>query len=211
MSIAAKKECVLRVKKMDKSKYVLLAFVFIISLLYFQSGSVMASITNGDFSQDPPGIGWIFSNTDVYSDSTAWDGNGNAVLLPEDEEQASLSELYQDNIFLLPGETGLSFDILMYKDAGPDETDIFTASFGTFQYILKSSDISGSLYEETIVVDLTGWAPGPYTLSFQLDNDPDGIFTAVTVDNVKFIPAPGGLVLVMIGTFVLRKSRLIKI
>ena len=196
---------------MDKSKYVFFPVISVFLLLLILAEPLTAAITNGYFSDDPPGTGWTFgSNIDVTSDSTAYDGNGLAVLRPDDEEEDSTSHIYQDNIFLLPSETTLSFDITMYKSDSGGDTDVFTASFGTHQYTLSSSDITGTFYEETITFDLTGWASGPYVLSFQLVNDPDDIFTAVGVDNVTLIPAPGALILTVIGaslTGLLRKTK----
>ena len=185
---------------MDKSQNAFFPLISVFLLLLISTEPLTAAITNGFFSDDPPGVGWTFgANIDVTSDSTAYDGNGLAVLRPDDETEASTSHIYQDNIFLLPAETILSFDITMYKSDLGGDTDEFTASFGTHQYTLSSSDIAGTFYEETITFDLTGWAPGPYTLSFQLINDPDDIFTAVGVDNVTLIPAPGALILAAIG------------
>jgi len=196
---------------MDKSKYAFFTVISIFLLSLIPVESLMAAITNGYFSDDPPGTGWTFgSNIEVTSDSTAFDDNGLAVLRPDDETEDSTSHIYQDNIFLLPAETKLSFDITMYKSDSGGDTDVFTASFGTHQYTLSSSDITGTFYEETVTFDLTGWASGPYVLSFQLVNDPDEIFTAVGVDNVTLIPAPGALILTAIGASLaglLRKSK----
>ncbi len=201
-----------RVMKMDKSQNAFFLLIFVFVLLLITTEPLTASITNGYFSNDQPGTGWTFglNNIDVTSDSTAYDYNGIAVLRPDDESEPSTSYIYQDNIFLLPTETMLSFDITMFKSDLGGDTDEFTATFGAHQYTLSSSDITGTFYEETVTFDLTGWAPGPYTLSFQLANDPDEIFTAVGVDNVNLIPAPGALILAVIGaSFVslFRKSK----
>lgn len=197
-------------KKMSKLRYGCISVIFVLLILHFSSCPVAAAITNGDFSQNPPGYGWTYEIADVYSDSTAWDGNGLAVLRPDFEEETSLSKLYQDNIFLLPNEIQLLFDIAMYKSEDGGETDIFTAMFGTEQYTLQSSDFSGDSYTETVVFDLTGWAAGPYVLSFQLENNPDGIFTSVLIDNVQLIPAPGAFLLTIIGIFSASASRKLK-
>ena len=197
---------------MDKSKYAFLTVISVFMLSLIPAKPLTAAITNGYFSDDPPGTGWTFgsNNIDVTSDNTAYDENGLAVLRPDDESEDSTSLIYQDNIFLLPSETTLSFDITMYKSDTGGDTDEFTASFGMHQYTLSSSDITGTFYEETVTFDLTGWASGPYDLSFQLVNDSDDIFTAVGVDNVTLIPAPGALILTAIGvslTGLLRKSK----
>ncbi len=192
---------------MNKLQSAFISIIFILSVLFFPACLAMAGITNGDFSQDPPGYGWTFSSTgvDVFSDSTA--GNGFAALYVDFEEEASISELSQGNIFLLPGDTQLLFDIIMYKSEGTPETDTFTATFGPEQYTLLSSDFVGNEYSETVAFDVTGWATGPYTLSFQLENEPDGILTSVLVDNVQFIPVPGAFLLTAIGLVSTAASR----
>ena len=197
---------------MNKLQYAFILIIFIISVLCFSTCPAMAGITNGDFSQDPPGYGWTFSSTgvDVFSDSTAWNNNGFAALYADFEEEASVSELSQENIFLLPGDTQLIFDLIMYKSEGTPETDTFTATFGPEQYILLSSDFVGNEYSETVAFDVTGWATGPYTLTFQLENEPDDILTSVLIDNVKFIPAPGALLLAAVGLFSTATSRKLK-
>lgn len=199
---------------MDKSKYFIFTAISVIVLSLIPAEPLVAAITNGYFSDDPPGTGWTFgsSNIEVTSDSTAWDGNGMASLRPDEESEDSTSLIYQNNIFLLPTETILSFDITMFKSNVGGDSDVFTASFGSHQYTLNSSDITGTFYEETVTFDLTGWASGPYVLTFQLVNDPDDIFTAVGVDNVTLIPAPGALILTAIGASLagaIKKSRYI--
>lgn len=197
-------------KKMDRSKYSFCAFI-VFSLFFFSSQPVFAGITNGDFSQDPNGSGWTLSNSYVYSDSEAG-GNGIAVLLSDYEE----STLTQYGIFLLPNETQLMFDVVMYSSIG-GETDTFTATFSNGLYSdsrsISSSSISSSVHSETIIIDLTGWNSGldpfsPYTLSFQLANQlDDDIITYVLIDNVKFVPAPGAFLLAAIGLFSTAASR----
>lgn len=199
---------------MDKSKYVLFTTISIFVLLLIPAEPLTAAITNGYFSDDSPGTGWTFgsNNIEVTSDSTAYDGNGMVSLRPDEESESSTSIISQDNIFLLPTETTLSFDITMFKSEIGGDTDVFTATFGSHQYTLDSSDITGTLYEKTVTFDLTGWASGPYVLTFQLVNEPDDIFTAVGVDNVTLIPAPGALILTAIGASlagVIKKSRYI--
>ncbi len=197
---------------MNKLQSAFISIIVILSILFFPACPAMALITNGDFSQDPPGFGWAFSSTgvDVFSDSTAWDDNGLASLYADFEEEASLSELYQENVFLLPGESQLIFDLIMYKSEGTPETDTFTAMFGLEKYTLLSSDFVGTEYSETVAFDVTGWASGPYTLTFQLENEPDGISTSVLIDNVQFVPVPGAFLLAAIGMFSAVTSRKLK-
>jgi hypothetical protein len=197
---------------MSKFNHALILVVFILSILVFSACPVLAGLVNGDFSQDPPGTGWNYSSSgaDVYSDATAWNGNGYADLYTYDEGIAATSVLYQDNIFLLPGETQLSFDIDVYKSGDIEETDTFTATFGSKQYTLQTSDFSGSSFIDTIVFDLTGMSSGPYTMHFQLENEPDDIYTSVYIDNVQFIPAPGAFLLAVIGIFSTATSRKLK-
>lgn len=191
---------------MKKSKCDALLFSAIVSILMLAQ-PVAAGITNGDFSLDPPGAGWTFGaeNIDVSSDATAFDGNGMAVLRPDDEEEPSVSTLSQAGITLLPTDLLLSFDMTMTVTDTIGETDVFTVAFGSFTYTLASSDLTDDSYSETVTVDLAGWVPGPYTLAFDLSNVPDGIFTAVEIDNVTLgeskvvIPAPGALTLALIG------------
>lgn len=197
-------------KKMSRSKSAIVSIVFIFIVMYFSTQPVMAGIVNGNFSQDPPGLGWNYSNADVFSDITSWNGNGYAILQPYMEEEASVSELYQENIFLPPNATQLLFDIEMVIGEEIHETDVFTASFGTRQYTLASSDLSGFDYSETVIFDLTGFATGPFTLSFQLVNEPDGVLTTVAIDNIQFVPAPGAFILAIIGLFSAAASRKLK-
>lgn len=192
---------------MNKFNHGLILIIFILSILQISTCPVMAGLVNGDFSQDPPGLGWTYSSTgvDVFSDSTA--GNGFAALYADFEEEASVSELSQGNIFLLPGETQLIFDLIMYKSEGTPETDTFTAMFGLEEYTLLSSDFSGNEFRDTIVFDLTGLPSGPYTLYFSLGNEPDGISTSVLIDNIQFVPVPGAFLLAAIGLFSTAVSR----
>ncbi len=196
---------------MNKSKYVFISVIFILSILHFSTHTAMADIINGFFT-DPPGPEWTYSSegVDVYSDSTAG-GDGYAELYTVQETEASVSDLYQDNIFLLTGETQLLFDVIMKKSvAGAPQTDTFTAIFGSEQYTLLSSDFIGNEYSETVVFDLTGWASGPYTLSFQLENEWDYISTSVEIDNIRFVPVPGAFLLAAIGLLSSAASRKLK-
>ena len=192
---------------MGKFNYPFFRILSIFLYLLLLTQPLTAGITNGYFSDDEPGTGWKFGTENIYvtSDTTAGDGNGKATLRPDDESELSISSIIQTNIFLQPTDQTLSFDIFMSKYNLGGETDIFTATFGSEQYTKLSSSLTGSTYSETVTFDLTGWATGPsnpYTLSFQLENYPDNIFTSVTVDNVELIaiPAPGALLLVLVGT-----------
>ena len=189
----------------------IISIIFILSILFFPVCPAMAGLVNGDFSQDPPGTGWSYSSSgvDVYSDSTAWDGNGLAVLYTYNESEATVSELSQDNVFLLPGETQMLFDIVMYKSQDTPETDTFRAIFGTQVYILRTSDFTGPVFSDTIVFDLSGLSAGPYTLTFQLENEYDCVETSVLIDNVQFspVPVPGAFLLAAIGMFSAATSR----
>ncbi len=192
---------------MEKFNYASLWILSIFLFLLLTTQPLTAGITNGYFSDDPPGTGWTFGMENIFvtSDTTPWVGNGAATLRPDDESESSISSIIQNNIILQPTDQTLSFDIFMSKYELGGETDIFTATFGSEQYTKLSSSLTGSTYSETVTFDLTGWATGPsnpYTLSFQLENDPDNIFTSVTIDNVEItaIPAPGALILVLVGT-----------
>ena len=193
--------------KISIFKSALFPVIFVFLIICFSTCPARALITNGYFSDDPPGTGWTYSYAEISSDITDYYGNGIAYLRPDFEDEASISEVYQNNIFLSSNDTQLLFDIIMYKSKVGGDTDTFTATFGTKDYTLLSSGISGSEYKETVVFDLTGWTSGPYNLNFQLDNVPDGIFTSVLVDNVHFIPAPGAFLLAAIGLFSTAASR----
>ncbi len=178
------------------------AVLSVLITLLFLSEPLRANVTNGYFTEDPPGAGWLFEpdeNIIVTSDSTDIYGNGCAVLIPNDESETSISSICQPDIFLSSADRILSFDITMSKAEVGGETDIFTANFGSYLYILPSSSIPGTTYSETVTVDLTGWGTGPYSLVFELQNKPDDIYTAVTIDNVQIIPVPGAVLLGSIG------------
>ena len=197
---------------MNKLQYAFILIVSAFPVLCFPMTSLPSGIINGDFSQDPPGYGWSFSDegVDLFSDSTAWNNNGLGVLFTFNESEPNVSELYQDNILLQPGDTQMIFDLVMYKSVEGGETDIFTATFGTVQYTLLASDFAGTEYSQTVVMNLSSLTSGAYNLSFQLENDPDGIETTVLIDNVQFIPAPGALLLGIIGIFSTAASRKLK-
>lgn len=165
---------------MEKTKRFTLLVVVSVAFLLSATPCSYAALTNGDFSDDPPGVPWTFvlDNIEVTSDSTALDGNGKVVLRPDDEGVESWSTISQENIFLLPGENVLSFDLTMERSQVGHETDAFSATFGgnTFYTLLSSSIGFDLLYSETVLLDVSGWAPGPYVLVFELYNDPDWIF-----------------------------------
>jgi hypothetical protein len=187
--------------KMANYGRVIASFLSILILLLLSS-PLNAAITNEDFSQDPEGYGWDFipyDNIDVTSDSTSFTGNGFAFLRPNDEQEESFGWIKQSDIYLSPTDLALSFDFTMTKSIPGGETDVFTAAFGSFNFVLESSDIPGMTCSGTVVVDLTGWSAGPYNLVFGLFNEPDGIYTTVAIDNVQLIPAPDAAMLTMLG------------
>ena len=206
-------------KKMNKSKYALISVIFILSILHFSTGSVMAGIINGDFSLENSGE-WVTDygsgSVKVLSDSNPYsEGNGFAVLYTDYEDESSVSILYQEDIDLSdlsPDQTQLSFDIEMSKPGGITETDIFTAILATGTHdslnILKSYSLASSVLEDeytyfkTVFFDLTDlMLSDTYTLYFQLENVPDGIDTSVIIDNIQFVPVPNTLLLGILGLF----------
>jgi hypothetical protein len=164
---------------------------------------ILADITNGDFSADPPLWGWTVSDeTFVYE-------YGDRAFLTV--EEWSSSTLSQDEIKLESSDKWLSFEFEMI--GGSDETDEFTAAFGPSGtspnpfYIFRSDDprFDGDSYLETVTFPLTDLDTGPshkYKLLFTLTNiHPDDTTSSVAIDNVRLspVPVPGAVVLGSLG------------
>jgi hypothetical protein len=188
---------------------------------------VILELENGDFSD---GLnGWT-------AGGNVTDGGGYALFEVEGgSDQSSLSQK-----FILPTlALELSFEVEMSGDSTEDGmilSDMFAASLlnpdtlepliynpghdefyrweniGT-GYVVTVATVSGS----TVSLDVSGLAGQDVLLSFDLRGSDDGKLTSVGVDNVSVssvIPAPGALMLGLIGTGLvgfLRRSRIGKI
>ena len=214
---------------MDKSKGGFLAVVVIVLLQQILAQPVLADIgiTNGDFSQDS--LGWTLSENNAFVGSdTPTGGNVRGVLLSENDDSYSVSYLYQNNIEIPLGATQLLFDFTMNKTIPETgDTDYFKAMFGidfddtttppslnVLRSFSKSThDFSGTTDSGTGILDLAGLSSGPYTLYFQLENNPDGFITSVLIDNVRFapVPVPSAFLLAVIGMFSAAASKKLKV
>jgi len=207
---------------MEKTTRIILGAAVCVAVLIATTQPALSCITNGNFAQDPPGTGWSYGNNNVSvdSDSTAGDGNGKAILRPDNEDVQSLSWLSQG--IGLEGNYILSFDMVMEKSIIGGETDTFTATFADKSYTKESSELDefDTQYAETVTFVLYGLEQANYTLLFKLDNQPDGIFTRVILDNVilsqgpPMVPVPGALLLGGLGSalvVLMKKTRMLGI
>jgi hypothetical protein len=172
---------------------------------------VCAGITNGDFST--PGLyGWMVEY------GTVTDGGGFA-LFEEDAFDLSSTLSQQFTISALALE--LSFDVVMSSDGDYESwPDAFMASLldpVTFDPLVSNPGVGvtdfyyldNTGYEETVatvsgnkvILDVSGFRGLDALLSFDLWASADGMTTTVNLDNVNItvIPAPGALLLGLIG------------
>lgn len=164
--------------------------------------SAFAGLTNGDFSD---GLnGWIASGgvSDGNSDGIpSTPDTGYAFFFPEDENVLSTSTLSQG--FTIPEfAKWLSFDVnMVWTGEGGNETDVFTAYLnGVPFYSINNTDFTSPIIE-TFTYDVSGLIGQNVTLVFKLESDPHDALTSVSLDNVGIsIPAPGAVVLGLIGT-----------
>ena len=169
---------------------------------------LLADITNGNFSADPPLLGWTVSD-----ETFVYECDGRAFLTVEELSSSTLS---QDSIYLDPdSDKWLSFEFEMI--GGSNETDEFTATFGPSGsspspspfYIFSSDDsrFDGDSYSETVMfylADLPTGSSYKYELLFTLTNldlGPLDTTSSVAIDNVRLsaVPVPGAVVLGSIG------------
>lgn len=197
-----------------------IAFLLILTLGAF------AGPTNGDFSSG------LSSWTVEYG--TVTDGGGYA-LFEEDPIDASstLSQLFT----IPPLALELSFDVELLAVPGGDDygfpPDAFMASlldpvtydplvsnpgFTEFYYLDNTGyeETVGSVSGNTVTLDISGLRGLDAFLSFDLWGGDDGMITTASLDDVSVsaIPAPGALLLGLIGTGAvgfLRRSRTGKI
>jgi hypothetical protein len=179
------------------------------------------TLQNGDFSA-PDLIGW----TVEYG--TVTDGGGYALF---EEDAFSLSSTLSQVFSLPSGSQTLSFDVWMSAVTGGDYDpfawqDAFTASLldpVTFDPLISNPGVTefyyldNTGYEETVgtvsgnkvSLDVSSWAGYDVLLSFDLWGGLDGMHTTVSLDNVNIsvVPAPGALLLGLIGTGAVGLSR----
>lgn len=186
------------------------------------------TLPNGDFST--PGLsGW----TVEYG--TVTDGGGYALF---QEDPFDLSSTLSQGFTIPSLALELSFDVVMSSEEGGAYdpfawADAFTASLldpVTFDPLVSNPGYTEFYYLEntgyvetvatvtgnTVTLDVSGLRGLDAFLAFDLWASYDGMLTTVTLDNVNVsvIPAPGALLLGMIGAGLvgfLRRSRIAKI
>lgn len=193
--------------------YFFCRFVFAVILFVCISPTLYANLSNGDFSA---GLnGW----TVEYG--TVTDGGGFALF---QEHPVDLSSTLSQQFTIPALALQLSFDVWMSAVAGGDYDpfswpDAFTASLldpVTFDPLISNPGVTefyyldNTSYEETVgtvsgstvSLDVSSWAGYDVLLSFDLWGGLDGMLTSVSLDNVQIsvIPAPGALLLGLIGT-----------
>jgi hypothetical protein len=191
---------------MAKSINAMVFWVLFVTVVF--SSCATAQITNGDFNT-PDLSGWVVESGAVT------DGGGYALF-----EQGGYDELaILSQEFTMPdGALTLSFDVEMVleDEEGPGpETDIFTAylydsstndplgsisSDGEFFY-MDNKDLIG-FDSRTVSLDVSGFDVDNAYLVFKLDSDlDDRTLTKVGLDNVNIsiIPAPGALLMCVVG------------
>jgi len=171
------------------------------------------TVENGDFSAGL--TGW----TVEYG--TVTDGGGFALF---QEHATSLSSTLSQEFTIPALALELSFDVVISSVPGGDDDpfawpDAFTASLldpVTFDPLISNPGVTefyyldntgyeetvGTVSGSTVSLDVSSWAGYDVLLSFDLWGGLDGMQTTVGVDNVNVsvIPAPGALLLGLIGT-----------
>ena len=166
--------------------------------------SAVPTLQNGDFST--PGL----------ADWTVGFGVTDGGEYAKFEQNASSSMSTLSQIFTLPmGTSNLSFEQEMtIKGGGLPGTDVFTASLLnltnnelTVFYHHDTDGIEwavGTVDGNKVTLDvssLTAAGDVDVLLSFELSSDwYDGKTATVSLDNVSVVPAPGALILALIGT-----------
>jgi hypothetical protein len=168
------------------------------------ASAVLTDVNNGNFNI-PDLFGWT-----VNPDGKVSDGGGYAFFEEKDFDDR-MSSLWQE--FTLPvGAQNLSFELTMVSEGGGlPTTDVFTVSLldytnneTTVLYSLDNEDAYGENYWEFDTLEtlnVSSFANRYVRLKFGLLSDADGWTTTVALDNVIVtIPAPGALILALIGT-----------
>lgn len=190
-----------------------LSVVLAVLLMMLQS-SVLAvpTVENGDFSAGLSGwtVEWV----------TVTDGGGYALF---EEDAFDLSSTLSQEFTIPALALELSFDVQMSAVPGGAFDpfawpDAFTASLldpVTYDPLLSNPGVTDYYYEEntgyvetvatvsgnTVSLDVSGLAGLDAYLVFDLWGSDDGMLTSVSLDNVNVsvIPAPGALLLGLIG------------
>ncbi len=186
----------------------------VIALTGLTAFATTTGIVNGDFSI-PDLYGWT-----VYPGGSVFAYDGKAIF----SESSSLFGTLSQKFTISAPITGLSFDF-QYFSGGTNETDIFTASLldpdtnlpligdPNFFYwdstgLVLWDTMNVTLYypsEPNTITIMLDIPPSTYDsnalLYFAFSADDDAPLTTVNVDNVVLlIPAPGALLLGLIGT-----------
>jgi len=194
-----------------------ISVVFTVLILMPQS-LVLAdvSVENGDFSAGLSG--W---SVDPFGGNVV-DGGGYALFV--EDPDLMLTSLSQE-FTIPPLALELSFDVEMSAEGTYDPfawPDAFTASLldpGTFDPLISNPFVTdfyyidntgyvetvAKVYGNTVKFDVSSLAGQNVFLAFDLLGSDDGMFTSVRLDNVdvSVIPAPGALLLGLIGTGVI--------
>jgi hypothetical protein len=194
----------------------------VISLVFLAGTGAFAGPTlqNGDFS----------SGLDFWTveSGTVTDGGGYALF---EEHPVDLSSTLSQ-VFTIPALANrLSFDVLMSYGLGGDYDpfawpDAFTASlldpvtldpllsnpgYTDFFYLDNTGVVEtiATVWGNTVKLDVSGLAGLDAYMVFNLLGSADGMMTSVTLDNVNIsvIPAPGALLLGLIGASIIGSWR----
>jgi len=192
-----------------------LGILFILGVIYSitASQSLQASVTNGDFSQG--WLGWNLVSGDV-------DINTDDEVAEFFETEDGIASVLNQNFTLAANENTLSFYLeMLIEDNGGGEPETDTFSVYMDSNLLYS--LTSTMAPEdpvTVVLDVSAFASGSHTLSFELAHDlGDNEITTVILDDVNYyqsmmvVPVPGALLLGLIGgssVVLLRKAKYIR-
>jgi len=184
---------------MERKRRTQALFLLGVALLIGTSRAALANVTNGNFSQG--WSGWNLVSGDVNINTY------DEVAEFFETEDGTASVLNQ-NFTLAANENTLSFylEMLIEDDGGGEpETDTFSVYMDSnLLYSLTSTMAPED--PVTVVLDVSGFASGSHTLSFELAHDlGDNEITTVILDDVNYyqsmtaVPAPGALLLGVFG------------